>query len=97
MQIHDFDNFSWALVQDFSKINTVLERCRSVFAIFVCFLGFDSILERCRRCFGILPMLLLRFFNFSSVFINFDRHDPDFDAVWTRYSSVFGTFGVQIP
>ena len=52
-EIDDFEHFSWAPVQDFSKNAWFLERCLSVFAIFACFSGFDHVLEHCLWCFGI--------------------------------------------
>ena len=55
-EIYDFEQFSWAPVQDFSKNARVLERCLSVFAIFACFSGFDNVLEHCLGYFGISLM-----------------------------------------
>ena len=56
-EIYDFEQFSWAPVQDFSKNTWFLERCFSVVAIFKCFSGFDHVLEHCLWCFGISLIL----------------------------------------
>ena len=94
-KIQDFERFSWAPVQDFSKNSWFLERCLSVFAIFACFSGFDHVLEHCLWCFGISPMIFKRFFKFWTIFDDFGGSDPDFDMVLSCSPSVFGMFSIQ--
>ena len=56
-EIYDFEQFSWAPVQDFSKNTLLLERYLCIFSIFQCFSRFDHVLEHCLWCFGISLML----------------------------------------
>ena len=58
-EIYDFEQFSWAPVQDFSKNTSLLERYLCIFSIFLCFSRFDQVLEHCLWCFGISLMFLL--------------------------------------
>ena len=44
-EIYDFEQFSWAPVQDFSKNTLLLERYLCIFSIFQCFSCFDQVLE----------------------------------------------------
>ena len=44
-EIYDFEQFSWAPVQDFSKNTMLLERYLYIFSIFPCFSRFDNVLE----------------------------------------------------
>ena len=55
-EIYDFEQFSWAPVQDFSKNTLLLERYLCIFSIFQCFSRFDHVLEHCLWCFGISLM-----------------------------------------
>ena len=55
-EIYDFEQFSWAPVQDFSKNTLLLERYLCIFSIFQCFSRFDQVLEHCLWCFGISLM-----------------------------------------
>ena len=57
-EIYDFEQFSWAPVQDFSKNALLLDRYSCIFLIFQCFSRFDNVLERSLWCFGISLMLL---------------------------------------
>ena len=56
-EIYDFEQFSWAPVQDFSTNTLPLERYLFIFSIFQCFSSFDQVLERYLWCFGISLML----------------------------------------
>ena len=56
-EIYDFEQFSWAPVQDFSKNTLLLERYLCIFSIFQCFSRFDQVLGHCLWCFGISLML----------------------------------------
>ena len=56
-EIYDFEQFSWAPLQDFSKNTLLLERYSYIFSIFPCFSCFDQVLERYLWCFGISLML----------------------------------------
>ena len=65
VEIHDFEQFSWTQVQDFSKNEQFFERSRCVFAIFhVCSI-LERILARSRCIFRISLMKYRGFFNFS--------------------------------
>ena len=75
MKINDFDEFSWTQVQDFAKIVEFLERSLSRNANFSCFLTFDHVLERSLPRYGIMMMILQRFFNFRTIFDDFDQDD----------------------
>ena len=63
-KINDFEQFSWAPVQDFSQNALFLEHCLSIFAFFLCFSVLYSVLEHCLSVFRILLMIFLRFLNF---------------------------------
>ena len=52
-EIYDFEQFSWAPVQDFSKNTLLLDRYLYIFSIFSCFSRFNQVLEHCLWCFGI--------------------------------------------
>ena len=56
-EIYDFEQFSWAPVQDFSKNMLLLERYSGIFSNFQCFSGFDQVLEHYLWCFVISAML----------------------------------------
>ena len=56
-EIYDFEQFSWAPVQDFSKNTLLLKRYLCIFSIFQCFSRFDHVLECYLWCFGISLML----------------------------------------
>ena len=56
-EIHDFEHFSSAPVQDFSKNMLLLERYPCIFSIFSCFSCFDQVLEHYLGCFVISSML----------------------------------------
>ena len=55
-EIHDFDQFSYAPVHDFSKNTLLLERYSCIFSIFSCFARFDNVLGHCLWYFGISLM-----------------------------------------
>ena len=76
-EIYDFEQFSWAPVQDFSKNTLLLERYLCIFSIFQCFSRFDQVLEHCLWCFGISLMLFWWFFNFWTSF-------ADFGLIWSK-------------
>ena len=57
-EIYDFEQFSWAPEQDFSKNTLFLERYLCIFSIFQCFSRFDQVLEH----------YLCIFFDFSVFF-----------------------------
>ena len=48
VKIRDFEQFSWAQVQDFSKNNQFFERSRCIFAIFDGCSVIERVLARCR-------------------------------------------------
>ena len=56
-EIYDFEQFSWAPVQDFSKNMLLLERYPCIFSIFSCFSCFDQVLKHYLGCFVISSML----------------------------------------
>ena len=55
-EIYDFEQFSWAPVQDFSKNTLLLERYLCIFSIFPYFSSFDHVLGHCLWYFGISLM-----------------------------------------
>ena len=56
-EISDFEQFSWAPVQDFSKNTLFLEYYLCIFLIFQCFSRFDQVLEHYLGCFVLSSML----------------------------------------
>ena len=56
-EIYDFEQFSWAPVQDFSKKSAVSGALLMYLLTFPCFSRFDQVLEHCLWCFGISLML----------------------------------------
>ena len=95
MKINDFEHFCWTQVQDFAKIVEFLERSLSRYAIFSCFLNLDQVLERCLPRFGIVVMILQRFFNFRTIFDDFDRDDTLLVKFLTRSLSCFGILSIR--
>ena len=83
--ICDFEQFSWAPVQDFSKNTLFLEHYLCIFSIFPCFSRFDQVLEHCLWCFGISLMLFWWFFNFWTSF-------ADFGWIWSKIQHGFDAF-----
>ena len=55
-EIYDFEQFSWAPVQDFSKNTLLLERYLCIFSIFSCFSRFEHVSGHCLWYFGISLM-----------------------------------------
>ena len=95
VEIRDFEHFSWTQVQDFSKNEQFFERSRCVFAIFHGFSNLERILARSRCIFRISLMKYRGFFNFSSIFADFDGSDSVLDAVLTRSRYANGIFRVR--
>ena len=92
MKIHDFEQFSWAQVQDFSKNHQLFERSRCIFAIFGGFSVFECVLARCRCIFGISWMQIRDFFNFSQIFVDLAGSDYIFCGLLSRSRCVVGIF-----
>ena len=76
-EIYDFEQFSWAPVQDFSKSTLLLERYLCIFSIFQYFSGFDQLLEHYLWCFEISSMFFWWFFNFWTSF-------ADLGWIWSK-------------
>ena len=71
VEIYDFEQFSWAPVQDFSKNTLLLYRYLCIFSIISCFSCFNQVLEHCLWCFGISLLFFVWFFNFWTNFADF--------------------------
>ena len=84
-EIYDFEQFSWAPVQDFSKNTLLLERYWCIFSIFPCFLCFNQVLAHYLWYIRISLMFFWWFFNFWTSF-------ADFGWIWSKIQHCFDAF-----
>ena len=84
-EIYDFEQFSWAPVQDFSKNTLLLDRYLRIFSIFPCFLCFNQVLAHYLWYIRISLMFFWWFFNFWMSF-------ADFGWIWSKIQHCFDAF-----
>ena len=72
-------------------------RSLSCYAIFSCFSSFDQVLDRSLPRFGNVVMILQRFFNFRTIFNDFDGGDTLLVTFLSRSLSCCGNFSIRFP
>ena len=96
-EIHDFDQFSYAPVHDFSKNIMPLDRYLYIFSIFSCCSRFDHVLGHCSWYVGISWMFFrCFFFGFVRVSMILERSDTGYSKVFMRSPNVYGIFTVHL-